>query len=104
MHIVTVNDYLAKRDADWMSKVYTALGMTTGVVYPQQEDEEKLEAYSCDITYATNNELGFDYLRDNMKPSIDQIAQKHHYFLMDLVPLVTIQATLMQKLMQIVKT
>ena len=63
-----------------MSKVYTALGMTTGVVYPQQEDDEKLEAYSCDITYATNNELGFDYLRDNMKPSIDQIAQKHHYF------------------------
>ena len=80
VHIVTVNDYLAKRDAEWMSKVYTALGMTTGVVYPQQEDEEKLEAYSCDITYATNNELGFDYLRDNMKPSIDQIAQKHHYF------------------------
>ena len=80
VHIVTVNDYLAKRDADWMSKVYTALGMTIGVVYPQQGDEEKLEAYSCDITYATNNELGFDYLRDNMKPSIDQIAQKHHYF------------------------
>ena len=80
MHIITVNDYLAKRDAEWMSKVYTALGMTTGVVYPQQEDQEKLEAYSCDITYATNNELGFDYLRDNMKPSIDQIAQKHHYF------------------------
>ena len=80
VHIVTVNDYLAKRDAEWMSKVYTALGMTTGVVYPQQEDEEKLEAYSCDITYATNNELGFDYLRDNMKPSIDQIAQKYHYF------------------------
>ena len=80
VHIVTVNDYLAKRDADWMSKVYTALGMTTGVVYPQQGDEEMQEAYSCDITYATNNELGFDYLRDNMKPSIDQIAQKHHYF------------------------
>ncbi len=80
VHIVTVNDYLAKRDAEWMSKVYSALGITTGVVYPQQEDEEKLDAYSCDITYATNNELGFDYLRDNMKPSIDQIAQKHHYF------------------------
>ena len=80
VHIVTVNDYLANRDAEWMSKVYTALGMTTGVVYPQQEDEEKLNAYSCDITYATNNELGFDYLRDNMKSSIDQIAQKHHYF------------------------
>ena len=80
VHIVTVNDYLANRDAEWMSKVYTALAMTTGVVYPQQEDEEKLNAYSCDITYATNNELGFDYLRDNMKSSIDQIAQKHHYF------------------------
>ena len=80
VHIVTVNDYLAKRDAEWMSKVYAALGMTTGVVHPQQEDEEKLYAYSCDITYATNNELGFDYLRDNMKSSIDQIAQKHHYF------------------------
>ena len=80
VHIVTVNDYLAKRDAEWMSKVYAALGMTTGVVHPQQEDEEKLNAYSCDITYATNNELGFDYLRDNMKSSIDQIAQKHHYF------------------------
>ena len=80
VHIVTVNDYLANRDAEWMSKVYTALGMTTGVVCPQQEDEEKLNAYSCDITYATNNELGFDYLRDNMKSSIDQIAQKHHYF------------------------
>ncbi len=80
VHIVTVNDYLAKRDAEWMSKVFTALGITTGVVHPQQEDHEKLEAYSCDITYATNNELGFDYLRDNMKSSIDQIVQKHHYF------------------------
>ncbi|MFN4130953.1 MAG: preprotein translocase subunit SecA, partial [Paracoccaceae bacterium] len=60
VHIVTVNDYLAKRDAEWMSKVYGALGMTTGVVYPYQQDAEKKAAYRCDITYATNNELGFD--------------------------------------------
>jgi len=80
VHIVTVNDYLAKRDADWMSKVYRSIGMTTGVVHPQQSDEEKLSAYKCDITYATNNELGFDYLRDNMKSEIDQMNQKHHYF------------------------
>ena len=80
VHIVTVNDYLAKRDAEWMSKVYGSIGMTTGVVHPQQSDEEKLSAYKCDITYATNNELGFDYLRDNMKSEIDQMSQKHHYF------------------------
>ena len=80
VHIVTVNDYLAKRDADWMSKVYGAIGMSTGVIHPQQTDEEKLSAYRCDITYATNNELGFDYLRDNMKSEIDQMNQKHHYF------------------------
>jgi len=61
VHIVTVNDYLARRDADWMSKVYGALGLTTGVVYPQQPDDEKAAAYACDVTYATNNELGFDY-------------------------------------------
>ena len=67
VHVVTVNDYLAKRDAEWMSKVYGALGMTTGVVYPYQPDAEKRAAYRADITYATNNELGFDYLRDNMK-------------------------------------
>ena len=60
VHIVTVNDYLAKRDADWMSKVYGSIGMSTGVIHPQQTDEEKLSAYKCDITYATNNELGFD--------------------------------------------
>ena len=80
VHIVTVNDYLAKRDADWMSKVYGAIGMSTGVVHPQQTDEEKLSAYKCDITYATNNELGFDYLRDNMKSEIDQMNRKYHYF------------------------
>ena len=80
VHIVTVNDYLARRDADWMSKVYGALGLTTGVVYPQQQEEEKAAAYSCDVTYATNNELGFDYLRDNMKAELNQMHQRHHNF------------------------
>ena len=80
VHVVTVNDYLAKRDAEWMSKVYGALGLTTGVVYPYQPDAEKKAAYRCDITYATNNELGFDYLRDNMKGSIEDMAQRGHFF------------------------
>ena len=80
VHIVTVNDYLARRDAEWMSKVYGALGLTTGVVVPQQPDEEKKIAYACDVTYTTNNELGFDYLRDNMKSELDQIYQRHHNF------------------------
>jgi preprotein translocase subunit SecA len=80
VHIVTVNDYLAKRDAEWMAKVYGALGLTTGVVYPQQPDQEKHAAYRCDITYATNNELGFDYLRDNMKSELSQMSQRPHNF------------------------
>ncbi|MCY1126715.1 preprotein translocase subunit SecA [Frigidibacter sp. RF13] len=80
VHVVTVNDYLAKRDADWMGKVYSALGMTTGVVYPFQGDQEKRDAYRADITYATNNELGFDYLRDNMKGSLEEMAQRGHNF------------------------
>ncbi|MEL6838913.1 MAG: preprotein translocase subunit SecA [Pseudomonadota bacterium] len=80
VHIVTVNDYLARRDAEWMSKVYGALGMTTGVVVPQQPDDEKKEAYACDVTYATNNELGFDYLRDNMKAELSQMYQRDHNF------------------------
>ena len=84
VHIVTVNDYLAKRDAEWMSNVFTALGMTTGVVYPQQPEDEKKAAYLCDVTYATNNELGFDYLRDNMKSELSQINQRpHNYAIVD---------------------
>ncbi len=79
VHVVTVNDYLAKRDAEWMGKVYAALGMTTGVVYSHQPDDEKRAAYRADITYATNNELGFDYLRDNMKSSIEEMAQRGHF-------------------------
>ena len=80
VHIVTVNDYLARRDSEWMGKVYGALGMKTGVIYPQQPEPEKAEAYAADITYATNNELGFDYLRDNMKSELAQIYQRHHNF------------------------
>ena len=80
VHIVTVNDYLAGRDAEWMAKVYAALGMTTGVVVPNQPEAEKNAAYKCDVTYATNNELGFDYLRDNMKSELSQINQRPHFF------------------------
>lgn len=80
VHIVTVNDYLARRDAEWMSSVFSALDMTTGVVYPQQPNEEKRTAYACDVTYATNNELGFDYLRDNMKSDLREMAQRDHFF------------------------
>ena len=80
VHIVTVNDYLAKRDAEWMGKVYGMLGLTTGVVYPQQPEAEKKEAYAADVTYATNNELGFDYLRDNMKSELNQMNQRGHYY------------------------
>ncbi|MDP4034347.1 MAG: preprotein translocase subunit SecA [Pseudorhodobacter sp.] len=80
VHVVTVNDYLAKRDAEWMGKVYAALGLTTGVVYPYQPEAEKKAAYRADITYATNNELGFDYLRDNMKASIEDMAQRGHFY------------------------
>ncbi|MDP3261579.1 MAG: preprotein translocase subunit SecA [Tabrizicola sp.] len=80
VHVVTVNDYLVRRDAAWMGKIHAALGMTTGVVVPHQEDAEKRAAYQADITYATNNELGFDYLRDNMKSSIPDMAQRGHFY------------------------
>ena len=80
VHVVTVNDYLAKRDSDWMGKIYHQLGLTTGVVYSHQPEDEKRAAYRADITYATNNELGFDYLRDNMKSSLEDMAQRGHAF------------------------
>ncbi len=80
VHVVTVNDYLVRRDAEWMGRAYAALGMTTGIVVPFQQDAEKRAAYRCDITYATNNELGFDYLRDNMKGTIEEMAQRGHFF------------------------
>lgn len=80
VHVVTVNDYLARRDAEWMDQVYSFLGLTTGVVVPNQSDAEKKLAYQCDVTYATNNELGFDYLRDNMKSELSDMYQRDHYF------------------------
>jgi preprotein translocase subunit SecA len=80
VHVVTVNDYLARRDADWMSKIYSYLGLTTGVIVPNLQEDERREAYACDITYATNNELGFDYLRDNMKYDRAQMVQRLPHF------------------------
>ncbi|MEP5762227.1 MAG: preprotein translocase subunit SecA [Litoreibacter sp.] len=80
VHIVTVNEYLVRRDAEWMGKVLETLGMTCGAVYPQQADGEKKIAYAADVTYATNNELGFDYLRDNMKADLKDMSQRGHFF------------------------
>src|SRR6185503_18543813 len=80
VHVVTVNDYLARRDADWMGQIYRFLGMSVGVIVPNMTDQEKKDAYNSDITYATNNELGFDYLRDNMKYSRDQMFQRPFNF------------------------
>ncbi len=76
VHVVTVNDYLAKRDAEWMGQIYGFLGLTTGVIVPNLSESERRAAYNCDITYATNNELGFDYLRDNMKHERSQMVQR----------------------------
>jgi len=76
VHVVTVNDYLARRDAEWMGQVYKFLGLTVGVIVPNLTDEQRREAYNSDITYATNNELGFDYLRDNMKYDRSQMVQR----------------------------
>jgi preprotein translocase subunit SecA len=79
-HVVTVNDYLARRDADWMGQIYRFLGMSVGVIVPNLSDEERRAAYAADITYGTNNEYGFDYLRDNMKYSRDQMVQRPFNF------------------------
>ncbi|WP_295492693.1 preprotein translocase subunit SecA [Sphingorhabdus sp. EL138] len=80
VHVVTVNDYLARRDAEWMGRIYGFLGLTTGVVVPSIAEYERRDAYNCDITYATNNELGFDYLRDNMKYERAQMVQRPFNF------------------------
>ena len=80
VHVVTVNDYLARRDSAWMGQVYSFLGLTTGVIVHGLTDEERRAAYACDVTYATNNELGFDYLRDNMKYRRMEMAQRAHRF------------------------
>ena len=80
VHLVTVNDYLARRDAAWMGPVYQALGISVGVIQSQMPDEERKVAYSSDITYGTNSEFGFDYLRDNMAPSLEWTVQRGHWF------------------------
>lgn len=80
VHVVTVNDYLAARDAEWMGQVYRFLGLTTGVIVPNLNETQRREAYAADITYATNNELGFDYLRDNMKHERSQMVQRPYNF------------------------
>jgi preprotein translocase subunit SecA len=80
VHVVTVNDYLARRDADWMGQIYRFLGMTVGVIVPNLTDQERRDAYGTDITYGTNNEFGFDYLRDNMKYSREQMVQRPFNF------------------------
>jgi preprotein translocase subunit SecA len=80
VHVVTVNDYLARRDAEWMSRIYGFLGLSTGIIVHGLTDEERKAAYACDVTYATNNELGFDYLRDNMKYDRAQMVQRGHFF------------------------
>jgi preprotein translocase subunit SecA len=91
VHIVTVNDYLAKRDAEWMGKVHEFLGLTVGVILNNMDNDERREAYNCDITYATNNELGFDYLRDNMVVYKEQLVQRSlHYAIIDEVDSVLI--------------
>ena len=80
VHIVTVNDYLAKRDSEWMGKVFNYLGISTGCITSETDDLDRKKNYKSDITYATNNELGFDYLRDNMKYEVDEMVQRGHNF------------------------
>ena len=80
VHIVTVNDYLAKRDSQEMGKIYNFLGLTSGFINNDQNDNERKQNYNCDVTYATNSELGFDYLRDNMKYSKDEMVQRDHFY------------------------
>ena len=80
VHVVTVNDYLASRDAEWMGKVYAFMGLTTGCVVHGLTDQQRQDAYACDVTYGTNNEFGFDYLRDNMKYSVPAMAQRGHFY------------------------
>ncbi len=80
VHVVTVNDYLARRDSEWMGQIYKFLGLTVGVIVHGLDDEERKKAYDCDVTYGTNNELGFDYLRDNMKYRLEDMVQRGHVY------------------------
>jgi len=84
MHVITVNDYLARRDAEWMGKLYKFLGLSVGIIQHDMDDDERRAAYACDVTYGTNNEFGFDYLRDNMKFDLRDCVQRgHHYAIVD---------------------
>ena len=84
VHIVTVNDYLAKRDSEWMGKVFKFLGVSVGCITSDLDDISRKEGYNCDITYGTNNEFGFDYLRDNMKFELSDMVQRdHNYCIVD---------------------
>src|SRR5579885_2127284 len=80
VHVVTVNDYLAKRDSEWMGRIYNFLGLSVGVIVHDLDDMERKDAYNADITYGTNNELGFDFLRDNMKFRVQDCVQRGHHF------------------------
>ena len=80
VHVVTVNDYLASRDAEWMGRIHKFLGLTVGCIQNDMDDVERKDAYACDVTYGTNNEFGFDYLRDNMKFDVESLVQPDHYF------------------------
>ena len=80
VHIVTVNDYLAKRDSEWMGQIYKFLGLSVGCITNEMSDQERKKNYNCDVTYGTNNEFGFDYLRDNMKYNVEEMVQREHFF------------------------
>jgi len=80
VHVVTVNDYLARRDSEWMGKIYKSLGLSVGCITNDMDDNERKKNYDCDVTYGTNNEFGFDYLRDNMKYNVNEMVQRNHFF------------------------
>jgi len=80
VHIVTVNDYLAKRDSEWMGQIYKFLGLSVGCITNEMSDQERKKNYNCEVTYGTNNEFGFDYLRDNMKYNVEEMVQREHFF------------------------
>src|SRR6267143_3461590 len=93
VHVVTVNDYLAKRDSEWMGRIYKFLGLSVGVIVHELDDDQRRAQYACDVTYATNNELGFDYLRDNMKMRAPEMVQRAHaYAIVDEVDTILIDA------------
>merc|ERR1711969_483446 len=80
VHVVTVNDYLAKRDSEWMGQIYKFMGLSVGCITNEMNDVDRKKNYNCDVTYGTNNEFGFDYLRDNMKYDINEMVQRDHFF------------------------